>query len=270
MPDQLLMFDPLTLEVLHSAISSPALAAGHSPCNSPAGQPTGQCGPDRVHANHFPVLASTKASTTPVTYGQCSQISSRSASLTSSLASKLKARLATVGSMEYTQTWREKVTPSGLAYWAHTASAHRIADNACIGWPSPTANPNDQPEYRTDKIHGAAKLTAWPTPRAEDSESTGAHNGTPDTLTSASRLTAWPTTAARDWRDCRSNMHGANAMPLNEVAGLTTPPSHVGTGRPAEYQLNPHFSRWLMGFPPAWCDCAVTAMLSFPKSRRSS
>lgn len=35
-------------------------------------------------------------------------------------------------------------------------------------------------------------LGGWPTPRAEDSESTGAHRGAADTLTSATRLAGWP------------------------------------------------------------------------------
>lgn len=35
-------------------------------------------------------------------------------------------------------------------------------------------------------------------------------------------------------------------------------------------QLNPSLSRWLMGLPPVWDDCAVTATLSMPKRRKSS
>lgn len=34
--------------------------------------------------------------------------------------------------------------------------------------------------------------------------------------------------------------------------------------------LNPCLARWLMGLSPVWDDCAVTAMQSFRKSRRSS
>jgi hypothetical protein len=48
-----------------------------------------------------------------------------------------------------------------------------------------------------------------------------------------------------------------------QVHGTTSSGSPASTASGG--QLNPVFSRWLMGYPPAWDVCAATAM---PSSRR--
>lgn len=114
-------------------------------------------------------------------------------------------------------------------------------------------------------------------------------------------LALWPTASARDWKSSASNQHGINARPLNEVARLASwvsptvtdasrgvlPPRPQDTGIPltqqvgmilngspaptaSRGQLNPEFSRWLMGFPEEWANCVPTVTRSSPKSRPSS
>ena len=171
-------------------------------------------------------------------FGQRGIASSASAALQSSLVSRLKQRLDTAGSTLFAMTWSEKATPSGRSVCLLRASGHRTSGSGCGSWPTPTAQDNDQVagEYAT--------------------------NGT--TLGGASRLSSWATPTTRDHKD--GDRESCQHVPINSLLGLQI---HL-SGSPAETaspgQLNPAFSRWLMGYPPAWDDCAGTAM---PSSRKS-
>jgi len=149
-------------------ISSPGSAAGPTPSDSRNGPTTGPSGPVPVPASPSAWRARARAKTTPGTSGPSSFASSGTDDLQRSLASRLRARMGAFGSPEYVLTWREWDIGSGPPICALRALGRRTSDSGSTG---------------------------WPTARAEDSESTGAHRGAPDTLTSAARLVGWPTPA---------------------------------------------------------------------------
>ena len=244
-----------TLKDSQAAISSQALEAGPSPYVSPVGQTSGQSGRVLVPAKATRSRASKKAMTTHVTSGPISSASSASVALTCALVSKLKTRFAMVGSMEYMQTWREKVTPLGIVYWAHTASARRISDNDYTGWPSPAVQNVDggeNPQGNTGEhftLQTAAGLTGWPTPDAHpEAPNTGTRreNGriarrlTQQGLGPVTQLACWttPNVPSRGCEMDKSGREKSGGIDLQSQVQLTswvspTAQDHTCGGLPA-------------------------------------
>lgn len=165
-----------TLPDTHNTISSPASAFGPSRSGKSDGPTIAQSGPAPARASLSARQAKQAGLLTSGTCGPRSTILSESAALQSSLASRLRAKTASLGSTLYRLTWKERVTPSGRSIPALRASALRTSDKGSTsertGWPTPMAGTPAQKGYNEAGNNDSSRKTValvsgWPTPAAK-------------------------------------------------------------------------------------------------------
>jgi hypothetical protein len=243
-----------TFEGLRSAISSEGLESGVTPCGWQAGPTTDVYGPAPVPANLSARQAQAQGLLTSGTSGPPGTTSSASADLQSSLGSRLQARMPYDGLTLFRLTWKERVTPSGRVICALRASVRPTSGSDCSSWPTPAKQNGTGGARRGldprgwNTLQTAAALAGWGTPSA----------------------TTWGGTAEQHLERKRKAIANGKQMGLvvscldHQVQLAAS--GQTQTGSPAKTksigQLNPALSRWLMGLPPAWDDCAGTGMLS--------
>ncbi len=171
------------------------------------------------------------------------------------------------------------------------------------GWPTTTATDavrSPSQDFTTPNItlNHAAVLAGWGTPACQDDnqsrmspEATAREWDRPGASQSnlakqAAVLASWATPCARDHFPAHTpeyiaekKAQGHGMANLNDQVQMVGPArltarGELLTGSCAEMesggQLNPAHSRWLMGLPPEWDDCAVMAMRLMPTRRKSS
>jgi len=269
-----------------NATSSPASGSGAWPCADLDGPTTAPSGPAPALASLSARQAKALGLLTSGTSGQPSTTSSASAGLQQSLASRLRALTACSGSTLYALTWKDRAGPSGRPICALRASVRRTSGNDSTGWPTPRAE-GDAKNSQTHKggnlgLPGAAALTGWPTPMAGTPAQNGNNAaGNNDSSRKTVWLAGWPTPVVSDSHKgphhaADPGIKGTDMTTIAHWCGPArlTATGELLTGSPAGMesggQLSPAHSRWLMGLPPEWDDCAPTATRSSRSARKRS
>ncbi len=254
---------PQTSKGSPKCISVLELESGHTPSADLGGKIPQNAGPPASPASLSAWQARDSGLLTSGTYGQPGSISSASFALQSSLASRLRARTALVGSTLYKLTWKERVTPAGRSIPALRASAwsgkKAKRGNGYAGpfvivpiLGSPVSFVTlpiglaQEISVKAVAISDSAS-TGWPTPTTRDwkdgSENPNVpENALTDALGRAVWQAGWNTPRATDGSNGGPNQAGG-ALPADAaMAGWKTPTVNDATGSEYAYNRGNHDS----------------------------
>ncbi len=245
------MSDPTSSPDIPSVIFSLGSAAGPTPWTLPDGRVIDPCGLAAALASLSARQVKALGLKTSGICGRHGFTSSASETLQSSLESRLRQRLDTNGSTECLLTWKDRATPLGRRYCQLVPLMRPTVAIAFALWPTTSAR-----DWRSESS-SAEFYQRW------------AANPRGKTLPMMFALALWSTCTATDsTRGVKPPRPQDTGVPLGQQLGATFNGLFAMMGKPVEF--NPAFSRWEMGFHPAWDDCAPTVMPSSRKPRKPS
>lgn len=255
MSEALRTYIRLTSDSFGNVISLPESADGRSPPGLQGGPMIGSCGLDPAPASRSASQALGEAVTTSATYGRTSSDSSKPADRLSGWESRLRQRLANIGSTACSMTWKESATPAGRRLSRLVPSVRHTGVTACGLWQTPVAS--EARQGFQDRSRGK--------------------KGSQESLTTVAVKAMWPTPLTNDalgsgycYGQKKPDGTRAEFLKLPGAALVASGHPHRGSSATTEKPgaLNPTFVCWLMGFPAEWDACAPTAMPSSRRSRR--
>lgn len=160
-----------------------------------------------------------------------------------------------------------------------TSGKHKLRDLAHLAAPWITPQTHDvttrgnteaDHHYSPHDLLNQAELASWPTPCQQDGPKGGPNQGT-DRLPGAASLSGWATPQTADTGCSETARQGSDNLSVQvSLTASGTMPNGSTAPTKSTGQLNPAFSRWLMGLPDVWGSCGDLAMRSTGRLRKPS